>query len=224
MLAALAYHPDHLGSAQVGTLKSTGSGPGEIAWREQYTPFGAEIVGNAANDNQAGFTGHIKDKATGLSRCIFRQRKLHEMQASYYDPVIGRFLSIDPVTFMDTGVTAQFNRYSYTANDPINWTDPNGECPWCVVLAVIYVADKAYGAYDAAQTAKGIANGTIDPVDAAVSQGSSQLGGLIAGPVGRQVGKKVPNPFGKKGGPKHQQKTQDVVDDIESRGLIVKQN
>ena len=99
-------------------------------------------------------------------------------------------MSVDPVTFMDTGVTAQFNRYSYTANDPINWTDPNGECPWCVVIAAIYIADKVYGAYDAAQTAKGIADGSIDPVDAAVSQGASQLGGVLAGPIGRQVGKK----------------------------------
>ena len=112
--------PNILGSAQVGTLKheSTPAGqPGEIAWREQYTPYGAEIQGVAANDNQAGFTGHIKDKATGLNY----------MQARYYDPVIGRFLSIDPVTFTMTGNPGMFNRYAYTFNDPINMIDPDGK-------------------------------------------------------------------------------------------------
>ena len=47
------------------------------------------------------------------------------MQARYYDPVIGRFLSIDPVTFMETGDPNYFSRYSYTANDPINRIDPD---------------------------------------------------------------------------------------------------
>ncbi len=57
----------------------------------------------------------------------FAVRKLHEMQARYYDPVIGRFLSIDPVTFMDTGNPSYFNRYAYCSSDPINCIDPNGE-------------------------------------------------------------------------------------------------
>ena len=48
------------------------------------------------------------------------------MQARYYDPVIGRFLSIDPVTFMDTGDPGYFNRYAYVQNDPINAIDPTG--------------------------------------------------------------------------------------------------
>jgi len=74
---------------------------------------------DAANDNQAGFTGHMKDSETGLNY----------MQARYYDPVIGRFLSIDPVTFMDTGNPGMFNRYAYVHNDPINGIDPFGlEC------------------------------------------------------------------------------------------------
>lgn len=105
-------HPDHLGSAQAGTNAS-----GEVVWREQYTPFGETYENPAANDNLDGFTGHIKDKATGLNY----------MQARYYDPVIGRFLSIDPVTFMDTGDSNQFNRYMYGNNDPVNMIDPNGE-------------------------------------------------------------------------------------------------
>ncbi len=54
------------------------------------------------------------------------------MQARYYDPNIGRFLSIDPVTFMDTGDPYQFNRYVYGNNNPVNMIDPNGEDSWLV--------------------------------------------------------------------------------------------
>jgi|GEM_PF-3818336 len=47
------------------------------------------------------------------------------MQARYYDQVVGRFLSNDPVGFAEGGVD-YFNRYSYTANDPVNNFDPDG--------------------------------------------------------------------------------------------------
>lgn len=105
-------HPDHLGSPQVGTTEA-----GALAFTESYSPYGEALLSPAANDNQSGFTGHIKDKSTGLNY----------MQARYYDPNIGRFLSIDPVTFMDTGDTNQFNRYVYGNNDPVNMLDPNGQ-------------------------------------------------------------------------------------------------
>ena len=62
-----------------------------------------------------GFTGHVDDAATGLTY----------MQARYYDPVIGCFLSNDPVGFAQGG-TGYFNRYAYTMNNPINATDPDG--------------------------------------------------------------------------------------------------
>jgi len=107
-------HPDHLGSAQSGTDRY-----GNVLWREHYTPFGESTLNPAANDNQGGFTGHIKDKDTGLNY----------MQARYYDPVIGRFLSIDPVTFTQSGNPAHFNLYAYAFNNPINMVDPDGENP-----------------------------------------------------------------------------------------------
>ncbi len=47
------------------------------------------------------------------------------MQARYYDPVIGRFYSNDPVGF--TGEVDTFNRYAYAANNPYKYVDPNGE-------------------------------------------------------------------------------------------------
>ena len=58
------------------------------------------------------------------------------MQARYYDPVMGRFLSVDAMDFMGSGGNPQyFNRYAYTFNDPVNNLDPDGnvvETAWDV--------------------------------------------------------------------------------------------
>jgi len=51
------------------------------------------------------------------------------MQARYYDPLIGRFLSIDPVGF-SPAQPFMFGRYTYVGNDPINGIDPTGEKRW----------------------------------------------------------------------------------------------
>ena len=34
-----------------------------------------------------------------------------------------------------------FNRYSYALNDPVNLTDPNGECPICIPIAIFLVKE-----------------------------------------------------------------------------------
>lgn len=50
------------------------------------------------------------------------------MQARYYDAIAGRFLSVDPLTMLSTGMNpGYFNRYAYTENDPINAIDPDGK-------------------------------------------------------------------------------------------------
>lgn len=43
----------------------------------------------------------------------------------YYDPLIGRFLSPDPVEALSDPIT-QFNRYRYAANSPYMFIDPDG--------------------------------------------------------------------------------------------------
>lgn len=59
--------------------------------------------------------GHVQDAATGL---------VH-MQQRYYDPMLGLFLSIDPVTAY-SGNMRRFNRYVYAFNSPYKFTDPSG--------------------------------------------------------------------------------------------------
>lgn len=49
----------------------------------------------------------------------------YQYRARYYDPVLGIFLSMDPI-----GTKDDPNLYGYVANDPVNKTDPTGlyEC------------------------------------------------------------------------------------------------
>jgi uncharacterized protein RhaS with RHS repeats len=47
------------------------------------------------------------------------------MQQRYYDPLAGRFLSVDPVV-TDTKTGDSFNRYAYAENNPFRYRDPDG--------------------------------------------------------------------------------------------------
>ncbi|WP_462168140.1 RHS repeat-associated core domain-containing protein [Pseudoalteromonas lipolytica] len=53
------------------------------------------------------------------------------MQARYYDPVIGRFYSNDPVGALGHigrgNAVHGFNRYTYANNNPYKYVDPDGE-------------------------------------------------------------------------------------------------
>jgi len=93
----------------------TSNVPQQFRHHQSDTPFGEKRIDPSANRDDVGFTGHITDTETGLTY----------MHARYYDPVIGRFLSPDPVGFAEAG-PGYFNRYAYVMNDPVNATDPTG--------------------------------------------------------------------------------------------------
>jgi uncharacterized protein RhaS with RHS repeats len=54
------------------------------------------------------------------------------MGARYYDPVIGRFMGVDPVGFQEGNVHS-FNRYAYANNNPYKFVDRDGRHP---ILAI----------------------------------------------------------------------------------------
>ncbi|MCL6712580.1 hypothetical protein M8R20_36955 [Pseudomonas sp. R2.Fl] len=95
-----------------------------IVQTSDYEPYGHQVSGPLTDG--PGYTGHVQDAATGLTY----------MQQRYYDPLLGRFLSVDPVTaYSSPG--ANFNRYWYANNNPYKFTDPDGrkgKVAWLVEL------------------------------------------------------------------------------------------
>ncbi len=51
---------------------------------------------------------------------------LTQLGARAFDPIAGRFLSVDPVLAPDN--PQQNNAYSYSANNPVTYADPDGRC------------------------------------------------------------------------------------------------
>ena len=146
------FHADALGSP-VATTDATGN----VLERTYYAPYGEAL--NRTVDGP-GYTGHVMDAATGL---VYAQQR-------YYDPVVGTFLSIDPVA-ADPGSGGNFNRYWYANNNPYGFTDPTGRAPFLIPLAII-----AYKAYSAADTVTSTIDNAEMIADPSATTGDKALG------------------------------------------------
>lgn len=102
--------------------------------------------------------------------------KLTYMQQRYYDPGIGRFLSVDPVTALSDPV-GYFGRYHYAANNPYTFTDPDGRA-WGLASKVVKVIVKGG---DVASTVAGAVEDarTLVSRDATLGQRAMAFGSLV---------------------------------------------
>ena len=98
---------------RLGTVRDVVNEVGNLVNSINYDSFG-EILGqtNPSEDDSFAFTGREYDEETGL----------YYYRARYYDPILGRFISQDPIGF--GGEDA--NLYRYVGNNPVNATDPSG--------------------------------------------------------------------------------------------------
>jgi RHS repeat-associated protein len=106
------YHVDALGSVVAATDQN-----GALLWRKEYAPFGEQSDAMAANE-KVSYTGKEHDYLTGLSY----------FGARYYDPQLGRFMSTDPIGFVESSPMS-FNRYAYANNNPYRYVDVDGRWP-----------------------------------------------------------------------------------------------
>jgi RHS repeat-associated protein len=117
------FHKDHLGS--VATLTDEN---GLVVQRLSYDPWGKQRdpstwaddpSGNLATQDQTtrGFTSQEQLADVGL---------VH-MNGCVYDPMLGRFMSPDPIV-ADPYNSQTLNRYAYVYDNPLTFTDPSGYC------------------------------------------------------------------------------------------------
>jgi RHS repeat-associated protein len=125
------YHLDHLGSVRMVTDDHS---PGRSISEHEYYPFGATMTRTYQEQmnwsdphiDSMRFAGHWRDFLGVLN--VDNTEYLDNMHARTYDPNLGRFLSVDPTLDVDEALHAPqaWNRYPYTRNNPIRYTDPDG--------------------------------------------------------------------------------------------------
>jgi RHS repeat-associated protein len=100
-----------------------------------YSPYGqSQTVGPDSANNPNQYTSRENDN-TGL----------YYYRARYYDPVLKRFVSSDPI-----GLAGGMNTYSYVEGNPLSYADPTGEIinlPGIAIGVGMEVAMQAYKNY-----------------------------------------------------------------------------
>lgn len=111
-LTANAQTVTYIHTDALGSVVATSDEAGNVTHTREYEPYGYQLGGLTEG---VGYTGHVQDSTTGL---VY-------MQQRYYDPALGRFLSVDPVS-ASSSTGANFNRYWYADNNPYRYVDPDG--------------------------------------------------------------------------------------------------
>ena len=100
------YHYNHRGDVAALTDDEE-----EIVRTYQYDAFGNVIATSGSVENPYRFSTKQYDEETGLY--YFGER--------YYSPTLGRFISQDPLRYIDG-----LNQYTFSLNNPFNLVDPLG--------------------------------------------------------------------------------------------------
>lgn len=157
----LFYHPDQIGSAHVLSRED-----GSFVGQEEFLPFGRSSD-RRTDKNRYRFAGKERDEETGL----------YYFGGRYYDPVVGRFVSPDPVSL---GLAAevmddpqQLNAYAYARNNPVSRTDATGYILDTILDVGFIIYDVGALVYDE------VANDGRNRTENLVALGADAAGALI---------------------------------------------
>lgn len=134
---------------------------GDVDKTYDYDAYGNEYARDLGDSNPFRYCGEYYDTETGF---IY-------LRARYYDPMVGRFTSVDPIK-------SGLNWYSYCDNNPVTRIDPTGEAwyHWalgalvvaaCAAAVVVTAGGVLAGATAVGALASGVAVGTTSTTIAA---------------------------------------------------------
>src|ERR1041385_987164 len=126
------YHLDHLGSVRMVTTEESGTSRPRSISEHDCDPFGRTQTHTCQEQINWGdphmdamrFAGHWRDFLGGIN--ADNAEYLDYMHARYYDPNLGRFLSVDSHRGHPERPQS-WNRYAYTQNNPLKAIDPDGK-------------------------------------------------------------------------------------------------
>ncbi|MGJ5814500.1 RHS repeat domain-containing protein [Paludibaculum fermentans] len=115
----------------LGSIRLLLDGQGNCVQRMDYAPYGAQVSRSGEpcySSPSSGlplFTGKMRDTETAV---ISNETGLDYFNARYYWAVLGRFTSPDePFNDQDPLNPQSWNLYSYVLNNPLRYTDPDGQ-------------------------------------------------------------------------------------------------
>ena len=148
---------------------------GIVVVKYVYDAWGNHAVLDA-NGNDISDGNHIGNLNPFRYRGYFYdvETELYYLQTRYYDPEVGRFITIDGIEYLDPESINGLNLYAYCGDNPVMFTDPNGTFFLSLLIGALIA---------------GAIAGTIKAVSTAVNGGSfldclgSFVGGFIVGAV-----------------------------------------
>ncbi|MFK0288572.1 RHS repeat-associated core domain-containing protein [Streptomyces sp. NPDC090499] len=141
-----------LAADQHGTSTLAVNATSQTVTKRYTTPFGAIRTGG---------TGTWPDDKTFLGKATDPTTSLTYVGAREYDSTTGRFLSVDPL--LETDKPQTLNGYTYSANNPLTFSDPTGEGLAC---------GKEFGV--------SCGNGNVTHGDGSLSHNGNPTGGGVA--------------------------------------------
>ena len=132
------FAADHLGN-----VTDVSDGTAAVLARYGFDAWGRRTLTSGTDVTTVGFTGHQWQASTALWQTWYRA----------YDPDLGRWISEDPVGFVDGP-----NRYAYVRNSPVRLFDPDGRQAQALPIIVICSPDPVT---KAALIAAGVAAGAV---------------------------------------------------------------
>ena len=114
-----------------------------------YDNYGNPITspGHVGNINPIRYRGYFYDSETGF----------YYLQSRYYDPEIGRFISMDTAKDRGAGILGN-NLFIYAANSPLNNSDPNVR--WIIKDAIKLGASIGMAVFQAVREVLSTVDGT----------------------------------------------------------------
>ena len=102
-----------------GDVTELYSESGEVVGRYSYSAYGECVVeqdtGGIATKNPIRYRGYYYDESLSM----------YYLKSRYYDPEIGRFMTIDNVTYISASINGT-NLYAYCYGNPIRYIDVSG--------------------------------------------------------------------------------------------------